>query len=119
MDKGAELIFIITNDAWWKNTPGHRQHQSYARLRAIETRRSVARSANTGISSFINQKGEVEQSLGWWKRSAIRATLNANDHLTFYVRHGDYISRISIFIMVILILYAFVRKRLSSARKKR
>ncbi len=59
VQKGAGLIFIITNDGWWKNTPGYKQHFSFARLRAIETRRSIARAANTGISCFINQRGDV------------------------------------------------------------
>ena len=54
---GAQLFFIITNDGWWKDTPGHKQHMAYARLRTIECRRSIARSANTGISAFINQRG--------------------------------------------------------------
>jgi len=110
-NKGANLIFIITNDGWWKDTPGHRQHNSFARLRAIETRRSIARSANTGISSIINQRGEIEQSIGWWKRGAIKGQLNANDQLTFYTKHGDYIARIAAFLSVIFVLYAFVRKR--------
>ena len=58
---GATLIGIITNDGWWSDSPGHSQHLQYATLRAIETRRDVARSANTGISAFINQKGEITQ----------------------------------------------------------
>ncbi|MFN3940829.1 MAG: apolipoprotein N-acyltransferase, partial [Chitinophagales bacterium] len=53
---GANLIFIITNDGWWGNTAGHKQHCLYGRLRAIENRKSIARSANTGISCFINQR---------------------------------------------------------------
>ena len=93
-EKGANLIFIITNDGWWGETPGHRQHNSFARLRAIETRRSIARSANTGISSLINQRGDELQRIGWWERSAIRGSLNASDHLTFYVKHGDYLARL-------------------------
>jgi len=59
---GAQYIFIITNDGWWGNTPGYRQHNSFAALRAIENRRSIARSANTGISSFVNQRGEISQA---------------------------------------------------------
>src|SRR6185369_4078561 len=55
---GAELIFVITNDGWWGNTPGYRQHKDYGRLLAIEFRKSIARSANTGISCFINQRGD-------------------------------------------------------------
>lgn len=47
---GAQLLLVITNDGWWRDTAIHRQHFSFARLRAIEHRRAVARSANTGIS---------------------------------------------------------------------
>ena len=107
-EEGAHFLFIITNDGWWSNTPGHRQHNSYARLRAIETRRSVARSANTGISSFIDQRGVELARIGWWQRSGLRGTINKNDHLTFYVKHGDYIGRIALFLTVILLLYALL-----------
>ncbi|MEN8230478.1 MAG: apolipoprotein N-acyltransferase [Bacteroidota bacterium] len=104
-EAGANFLFIVTNDGWWKNTPGHRQHNSYARLRAIETRRSIARSANTGISSLINQRGDELARLGWWERSGLRGTLNKNDHITFYVKHGDFLGRIALFLTVILLLY--------------
>ncbi len=107
-DAGANFLFIITNDGWWKNTPGHRQHNSYARLRAIETRRSVARSANTGISSLIDQRGVELARIGWWERSGIRGTLNKNDQITFYVKHGDYLGRIAVLLTVILLLYSIV-----------
>lgn len=103
--KGAELIFIITNDGWWKNTPGYKQHLSFARLRAIETRRDIARSANTGISAFINQRGDILQQTKWWTRTALHGTIQTNDSLTFYVRYGDYIGRICSFIAVLLLLY--------------
>jgi len=48
--KGAQALFIITNDGWWKNTNGYKQHLYFASLRAIETRRQVVRAANTGVS---------------------------------------------------------------------
>jgi apolipoprotein N-acyltransferase len=98
------MIFIITNDGWWKNTPGYHQHLSFARLRAIETRRSIARSANTGISCFINQRGDVLQPTGWWVEAAIKGSINANDEITFYVKFGDYIARISLLISGLLVL---------------
>jgi apolipoprotein N-acyltransferase len=108
--KGAQFIFIITNDGWWKNTPGYRQHLSFARLRAIETRRSIARSANTGISCFINQRGDVSQKTHWWEDAVIKGTLNANDRITFYIRNGDYIARASAFISVLLLIILMVEK---------
>jgi apolipoprotein N-acyltransferase len=105
ISKGAGYIFIITNDGWWKNQAGSLQHNRLASLRAIETRRSIARSANTGISSFINQKGQVIKQLERNKRGAIRTTLNANSSLTFYVTHGDFLSRIARFFAFLTILY--------------
>ncbi|MFW5773350.1 MAG: apolipoprotein N-acyltransferase [Tangfeifania sp.] len=110
--KGAEFIVIITNDGWWRNTPGYKQHLSFARLRAIETRRSIARSANTGISAFINQRGDLVQTTQWWSETAIKDSVKLNDKITFYVRYGDYIARVSVFVSVLLILYLFVRKKI-------
>jgi len=104
-EAGANLIFVITNDGWWGDTPGYIQHNSFSALRAIENRRSIARSANTGISSFFNQKGEILESLGWWERGAIRETINANSEITFYTRHGDYFGRVSAFAGIALLLY--------------
>lgn len=115
---GADMIFVITNDGWWGDTPGYIQHNSFSCLRAVETRRSIARSANTGISCFINQKGEVHQATGWWVRSAIKETLNANNKKTFYVRNGDYIGRISTFCGIFLILYTLVKILQQRIRQK-
>lgn len=109
VNAGATLLFIITNDGWWGDTPGYRQHQRFASLRAIETRRSVARSANTGISSLIDQKGRVLQSAPWWTDGALRGTLKSNHATTFYTRHGDFIPRAAYFFALIILLYTLVR----------
>src|SRR5690606_16306935 len=80
---------------WWKNTAGYKQHAAYARLRAIETRRSIARSANTGISMLINQRGDVLKQTEWWVPAAIAGELRLNSELTFYVKHGDFLARVA------------------------
>lgn len=108
--KRANFIFILTNDGWWGDTPGYKQHLYYAGLRAIETRRSIARSANTGISAFINQKGEIIQTTNWWTKVAIKNSLRANNEITFYVKYGDYIGRLASFLAIIFFLYAFVKQ---------
>lgn len=90
---GAEVMCIITNDGWWGNTAGHRQHYAFAHLRAIETRRSILRSANTGISAVIDQRGDAHDQTKYWVPAVIKATVNANDKMTFYTMHGDYIAR--------------------------
>ncbi|WP_029037705.1 apolipoprotein N-acyltransferase [Salinimicrobium xinjiangense] len=108
VNEGADFLAIITNDAWWGNTQGHKQHLSYARLRAIETRRAIARSANTGISAFINEKGEITATLGYEEQGALRGEVTLNDRLTFYTRFGDYIARISLFLALFIFLFAMV-----------
>jgi apolipoprotein N-acyltransferase len=105
---GAKFLCIITNDGWWGDTPGYRQHARYARLRAIETRRDIARCANTGISCFINQRGDVSQPTPYWEEDVISQTIKANDKITFYVKYGDIIGRVSLFLAGILILVAIV-----------
>ena len=92
--KDAQFIAIITNDGWWGNTSGKDQHLQYAKLRAIETRRWVARSANTGISAFINQRGDIVQATKWWEPTALKQEINLNESLSFYVKTGDYIARV-------------------------
>ncbi len=64
---GARLLTVITNDAWWGDTPGYKQHLSYSCLRAIETRRWIARSANTGISAIIDPSGKIVSQTSWWQ----------------------------------------------------
>jgi apolipoprotein N-acyltransferase len=114
---GAEVMIIITNDGWWGNTAGHRQHFTFASLRAIETRRSIARSANTGISAFIDQRGDPHQVTEYWKPAAIKETVNANDRITFYVRHGDYLARIACYCGGVLFLLSLVMHFIHKKRK--
>ncbi len=102
---GADFFAIISNDAWWGNTPGHRQLLSYTRLRAIENRRSIARSANTGISAFINEKGEYLKKLDYEVKGTILGQLPIIKRITFYTRYGDYFGRISI---LLFLLYFFI-----------
>jgi len=116
--KGAQFIAIITNDGWWENTSGKDQHLDYARLRAIETRRWVCRSANTGISAFINQRGDIVQQTKWWTRTAIKQNINLNSDLTFYVLHGDYLARGGSLLALLGILWVSVAK-VNAVRKRR
>mgnify|MGYP002624547462 CR=1 FL=1 len=107
--KGADMLFVITNDGWWGNSPGHKQHLEFSKLRAIETRRSVARSANTGISGFINQRGDIIAQSRYWEQTALRNTLKTNDKQTFYVRYGDVLYKISVFLTALLVALTIVK----------
>lgn len=112
---GAQFLSIITNDAWWGNTQGHQQLLSYARLRAIENRRAVARSANTGISAFINSRGEIEKSLAYEAQGALIHSIELNKKLTFYTVYGDYLARWSFLIFGLLFLIALSGRNKSQA----
>ncbi|MBX2932367.1 MAG: apolipoprotein N-acyltransferase [Chitinophagaceae bacterium] len=111
VQKGANLIAIITNDGWWGNTAGHKQHLAYAKLRAIETRRWVVRSANTGISAVINPYGQIIITEGWDKAGSLQYNLPApNNNKTFYVRHGDYLYKIFSVLAVLILIWQVVAK---------
>jgi apolipoprotein N-acyltransferase len=104
--EGANFLAIISNDAWWGNTPGHRQLLSYTRLRAIETRRDIARSANTGLSAIIDARGELVIQSQYETKTVLQGKLAPRSNLTFYVRYGDVIGRWAIFISGIYFLIA-------------
>ena len=114
--KGAEVLFIITNDGWWKNTNGYKQHLYFASLRAIETRRQVVRSANTGVSCIIDIRGKRTQEASWWSTGAIKGEVHPETRITAYVRYGDWLlwssSVLSGIILFIVFIGMPIRKRL-------
>jgi apolipoprotein N-acyltransferase len=114
VSKGANLIGIITNDGWWGDTPGYKQHLNYARLLAIEHRRSIVRSANTGISAVINQTGEITSETNWWEESTLKQTVNLNSNLTIYSRYGDWIAFLMLFGAFVSIIFNLIIKSKSS-----
>ena len=117
--KGADLLFVITNDGWRGDTPGYRQHFEFSTLRAIENRRCVARSANTGRSGFINQRGVVLQQTHYWVPDAIRDTLKANTKVTFYAKHGDYLSRMAVYLTFVQVITLVVVSLLGIGKTKK
>lgn len=104
---GGNLIAVITNDGWWGDSPGYHQHLTFSSIRAIETRRDVVRSANTGISCFVDRKGIIHQPTAWWVPTAERRTVYLNNELTFFVRNGDLIGRTAV-VLALLMLPALV-----------
>ncbi len=103
--EGAEVMLVMSNDGWWGNTPGYRRLFDYCRLRAIETRRAIARSANTGVSGFINARGDVIQSLGWDKRGVLTQSVEVREEITPYVTYGDWVGRMSLLVALLGVLY--------------
>ncbi|HRD51670.1 MAG TPA: apolipoprotein N-acyltransferase [Flavobacteriales bacterium] len=111
---GGELIAVMTNDGWWSDSPGYKQHLAFSSLRAIETRRMVVRSANTGISCIVDQRGIISHETDWWVHASFAARVHPDSRLTFFVRHGDLIGRAAIWcsaLLLIATLLAAIRNR--------
>ncbi len=107
--RNSNVIAVITNDGWWKNSSGYKQHFQYARLRAIEQRKSIIRSANTGISGLISPHGDVISQTQWDEEIALNVKVSLNETVTFYNRYGDFIGRIFSFISVLLLFSSLVK----------
>ena len=103
---GADVLCVITNDSWWDDSPGHRQHFEMSRLRAIETRRYVLRAANGGFSGVIDPLGKVLEKTNYNERTAIKTTVRAQSGETFYVKHGDYLAKIAVLLAFCGLIYA-------------
>jgi apolipoprotein N-acyltransferase len=115
VQKGAQLLCIITNDGWWGNTPGYQQHFSFARLRAIETRRWVLRSANTGTSGSIDPRGKIIKKTAYWTKASFAQTVTLRSDQTFYTKYGDWPAGLSLS----WILLAFSIFFMSKAKQSR
>jgi len=114
---GANVLCVITNDSWWDDSPGHRQHFEMSRLRAIETRRYVLRAANGGFSGVIDPMGRVLEKTNYNERTAIKTTVYAQSGETFYVKHGDYLARIGIVLTFAALLFSIAATVVRRIRK--
>jgi apolipoprotein N-acyltransferase len=108
LEKG--FICMITNDGWWKNTPGYQHHFNFSPVRAIECRRDMLRVANNGISAVIDAKGMVITRTPWWEKATLKGKIHLRKGRTFFADHGDYIGRISLLSGLLLLLVAGIKK---------
>lgn len=115
VQKGAQVLCILTNDGWWGNTPGYKQHFSFARLRAIETRRWVLRSANTGTSGSIDPRGKIIKKTPYWTKAAFTQAVELRADQTFYTKYGDWPAGLSLS----WILFAFSIFFMNKAKNSR
>lgn len=116
--KGAQMLFLVTNDGWWRDTKGYKQHAAYGRLRAIEFRKYIYRSANTGISYVADLRGKCIKSLDWDEEDAFKYPVYSNEKITFYARHPDLVYAMGSSAYAGLLLFFFWRYRGRSALKE-
>ena len=113
------FICMMTNDGWWKNTPGYRHHFDFSPIRAIESRRDLVRVANAGISALIDARGVVMAQTPWWKKATLKGRIHLRKGRTFFARHGDYLGRPSLFIGIFLIVWGETATRLRRTGRRR
>ena len=105
--KGAKFFVNITNDAWFEQTSGPYQHLNFGIFRSIETRRSIMRAANTGVSSWFDPTGAVHGSLAFGTEGIVMASVPLLDDITFYVKHPQFIPRLGGLLLLLLSFGAF------------
>jgi apolipoprotein N-acyltransferase len=106
---GAEFLVNITNDAWYERSAASEQQFSNLVFRAVENRRPLARSANTGISGFVDAHGRVLSMSELFARGQYRATLALSRRTTLYTRWGDWLPRVCVAIALALLVAALRR----------
>ena len=108
--EGADVLVNITNDAWYGREPLYTrttalwQHPAHMVMRAIENRTGVARSANTGISLFVDPIGRVHGSSALFTEDVRIGELLTTDTLTFYTRYGDLLGTASAIVTLLLLV---------------
>lgn len=111
VNSGSELIVLVTNDSWFKDSSALYQHHKQAIFRAIENNRYVARAANTGISSVINNKGEVIESIPMLEKGVINSKVNMISKRTLYSFVGDLLIIIGlVWILLIKFIFTYLEK---------
>ncbi|MEW5908558.1 MAG: apolipoprotein N-acyltransferase [Thermodesulfobacteriota bacterium] len=87
---GAGILVNITNDAWYGRTSAPYQHFSMGVFRAVENRRALVRSANTGISGFIDPSGRIISETRLFEKAQVTETVPIIRKKTVYTRFGDW-----------------------------
>ena len=98
--QGADALFVMLNEGWMDDDQQAQQFMQYASLRAIETRRSVVRTSNLGISCFMDQRGVVTQAATDNTPTALVGQVLLNHHQTIYTLAGDYLSWAAVAVMM-------------------
>ena len=119
-NEGAEYLVIVTNDGWWGNTSGPVQHNQYAVLRAIENRKWIVRTAQTGVSCFIDPLGNMYDEIPYWQSGVADRNIIANTEKTFFSKNGDIIGMLGLYTAILCLLgsiffYAYQKKAKSIA----
>jgi apolipoprotein N-acyltransferase len=111
VDRGSRFLVTITNDAWFGKTAAAYQHFAMVTLRAIENRVAIARSANTGISGFIDPCGRILEQSDLFVEAALTHEIPLRTTTTIYTRYGDWFARLCLGLSLAGVGSVFVKNR--------
>jgi apolipoprotein N-acyltransferase len=106
-EKNANLLVNLTNDAWYGNSAAPWQHARLSQWRAIETRRSLVRATNTGVTAVIDARGKILHTLPLFSPGILRAEVELLEGKTFYARFGDWLPWLATLLSLALIFRRF------------
>jgi apolipoprotein N-acyltransferase len=109
---GAQVITLLSNDAWFSKSHGEYQIAAFTTLRAIETRRSIVRCTNTGLTCCIDPFGRIYSAIPWWREDTLLADVALSNQMSLYVRYPDRFPKICAW-SAALVLLAVVLKWLN------
>lgn len=116
--QGASMLVVITNDAWFDNSPGPMQHFAISQMRAIESHRAIARCGNTGISGFIGADGSITAIAPAQQEEVLMGSVPQLYDLTLYSLYGDYLPFFaSLFSLILLVIAGYFQKKSLSSIK--
>jgi apolipoprotein N-acyltransferase len=104
----SNLIVTISNDTWFGSSYGPIQHLEIAQNRALEHKKTLLRSTNSGISAFISKNGEIIENQGYFEEKLLKKEINLYKGKTFYAKYGN----LPLFIIIsVIFLYIVIKKR--------
>lgn len=116
---GADLLINTTNDAWYGRTSAPYQHFSMAVFRAIETRRTLVRAANTGISGVVDPSGEIVAKTDIFEDAVITETIPLMNGQTLYVQYGDFFAVFCVVSSLVVIIFTNLNNLYTTRISKR
>ena len=115
---GAEVLCLSTNDSWFGDSRALYMHNAQAKLRAVESGRSVLRSANTGLTTLINEKGQTVAEIPIEKEGVLVSDVTLSDHLTLYTRLGNLFVWVGIILLQGVLVIELVRRSKGIDKRK-
>ena len=108
---GANLIIEATNDSWLETSPAMHQHLAHGVFRSVETNRYIVRSANSGISAVIDNRGNIKSTLGINEQGVITDTVQLIDKQTLYTKTGDVLFPVSCILVLMWAVIIFIKRK--------